>query len=270
MFGKIIQTTVSFDNHGYSKRTAQTLPPLQERKTEAGTSPPVKVKQLLDEPETVSTIETWYFNLHSVACLSDEKIWTRGNGSTIELYSTPMATLWNSLLKSITVKSGSTSSGDLLVIMYSDDNKPTKVVRYSASTQKQTIQFDDKGKPLFSNATRFITEKKNLDICVSDSWAKAVVVVNKGGKLRFRYTGYTPAPKNKTFCPRGITTDSQSHILTADIENHCVHIIDRDRHFLRFIDCGLCEPIGLCTDINDNLFVAQYRNCKVKKIKYQK
>ncbi|XP_061166023.1 uncharacterized protein LOC133174944 [Saccostrea echinata] len=306
MFGVLSSSYLTSDKHGYSMKTPQKSP-------EAGSSPPVK--QLLDEPETVTNIDTGYRdNLYNVACLSDEEIWTSGNDITMKLYSINQG----SLLKSIRTKSGntswniavtksgdlvytdywdrtvnivknekieevirlqkwrpkgvcSTSSGVLLVIMDSVDKKQTKVVCYSGSTEKQTIQFDDKGKRLYSPGSfynRYISENKNLDICVSDDRAKAVVVVNQAGKLRFRYTGHTPAPKNQPFSPLGITTDSQSHILTVDYNNHCVHIIDQDGQFLCYIDCGLSGPWGLCTDTNDNLFVAQMWNKQVKKIKY--
>ncbi|XP_061165620.1 uncharacterized protein LOC133174520 [Saccostrea echinata] len=302
LFGVLSSSSLTSDKQGYSMKTTQKSP-------EAGSSPPVK--QLLDEPEIITTIDTGYERLYNVACLSDEEIWTSGNGNTIKLFSISQGLL----LKSIRTKSGNwpcdiavskigdlvytdykdktvnivknekievvkqkkwkplgnciTSSGDLLVILMSNDRKQTKVVQYYGFIEKESIQFDDTGKPLYSDSEeKYITENKNLDICVSDNEAGAVVVVNRAGKLRFRYTGHTPAPKNQPFSPRGITTNSQSHILTADINNDCVHIIDQDKQFLFYVECGLSYPIGLCTDTNDNLFVAEWENRKVKKIKF--
>ncbi|XP_062598796.1 uncharacterized protein LOC134260236 [Saccostrea cucullata] len=299
LFGTLSSSSFTSDKHGYSLKTKQKSP-------EAGSSPPVK--QLLDKPEIVTTIDTEYKQIYSMACVSDKEIWTKGYDSIMKLYSINQG----SLLKSIRTRSGnistdiavtksgdlvyidgrdrtvdvaknekkeevikiqkhwdpirvcSTSSGDLLIIMYRDDETKTetKVVRYSGSTEKQTIQFDDKGNPLYSFSYDYygyiyMTENRNLDICVSDCLASAVVVVNQAGKLRFRYTGHTPAPNNSQFTPLGITTDSQGHILTADNYNNCVHIIDQDGQFLNYIQCELCGPWVLCTDTNDNLFVAQ-------------
>ena len=82
----------------------------------------------------------------------------------------------------------STSSGDLLVIMISYGEKQTKMVRYSGSTEKQCIQWDDQGKPLYTTGytIKYLSENRNLDICVADNLARAVVVVSAAGKLRFR------------------------------------------------------------------------------------
>lgn len=166
------------------------------------------------------------------------------------------------------------STGDLLVIMDSDDFEQTKVVRYSGSTEKQTIQWNEQGQPLFLTAKlvdfKCITENKNLDICVSDNKAKAVVVISAAGILRFKYTGLPYiSTSGEIFDPLGITTDSQGRILISDSGNCRIHIVDQDGHFLRFIDnCDFNLTGCLCVDSRDNLYVAEISSNIVKKIKY--
>lgn len=163
-----------------------------------------------------------------------------------------------------------TSTGDLLVTMSSDDDSQSKVVRYSGSTEKQTFQFDNEGKPLFSgnDNIKYITENRNNDICVADCEAAAIVVVDQYGKLRFRYTGHAIINiENGSFEPYGIATDSESRILTVD--RNLIQILDQNGQFLHFIyNCDLEDPWGLCLDDNDNLFVCEYASGNVKKIKY--
>ena len=158
--------------------------------------------------------------------------------------------------------------------MDSDNENEAKVVHYSGPVEKESIQYDDQGEPLYTTGgfanKRSLSENKNLDICVADPNAHAVTVVSAAGKLRFRYTG-RPSTTWKPFDPCGISTDSQGNILTSDGSNQCIHIIDKNCHFLRYIDsCDLHLPRGMCVDSRDNLFVAELGTGKVKKMQYYK
>nr|XP_022331796.1 tripartite motif-containing protein 3-like [Crassostrea virginica] len=139
-------------------------------------------------------------------------------------------------------------------------------------SKKQSIQWEDQSKPLYSSyGDKHLIENRNLDICVTDWAAGALVVVSSAaGKLRFNLTGPSSTPK-EPFHPHGITTDSQGNILMSEFYNHRIQIIDQDGHFLRFIHkCGLQYPLGLCVDFRNNLFVAENDTLsgKVKKLQY--
>ena len=121
------------------------------------------------------------------------------------------------------------------------NSKETKVVRYSGFEEKQSIQWDDEGQPLFSSAC-YICENINLDICMADHIARAVIVTSAAGKLRFRYSGPSFSI-DRAFTPRGSTTDSQKRIIKTDSDNDLTHITDQDGNFLIYIDnCDLKRP----------------------------
>lgn len=158
------------------------------------------------------------------------------------------------------------SIGGLLIVLDSDDDNHAKVIHFCGYRVIQTIQYDADDFPLyFAGSIKYISENRNLDICVSDCVAGAVVVVNQTGKFRFRYKGIYSENSCRPFKPFGITTDSQGWILAFDWYNQRIHILDKDGWLQCYIVCDCFDPYGVCVADKGNLFAARYYGGKVMK-----
>ncbi|XP_062584840.1 uncharacterized protein LOC134246483 [Saccostrea cucullata] len=163
-----------------------------------------------------------------------------------------------------------TKSGDILVNVYK--NKQNKILRYQGKILKQEIYRDEHRNVIFEEGyfTLFMAENNNGDICVSDRNAGIVILVDKTGRVRFRYDG-TPARREQPIDPGQIVTDSMSQIIVTDVNNNCLHILDQDGQFLGCVDnCGLDKPIGLSMDSEGRLWVGLKNSGEIKVIQYIK
>ncbi|XP_062583850.1 tripartite motif-containing protein 3-like [Saccostrea cucullata] len=164
-----------------------------------------------------------------------------------------------------------TRLGDILVSMSTTDRSHYKIVRYQGQRVTQEIDKDEHGDPIYQGGREivFVVENNNGDILASDTNADTVVVVDRTGKVRFRYD--KPPAGKKSFCPCQIVTDSMGHIIVADQFNKCLHILDQNGQFLRCVDkFGLEDPHGLCVDSEGRLWVGLYLSGKLKVIQYMK
>ncbi|XP_048780798.2 uncharacterized protein LOC125683563 [Ostrea edulis] len=163
-------------------------------------------------------------------------------------------------------------AGDILVSMVTTDYSQYKIVRHQGQRVTQEIDKDEDGNPIYQGGDYlvFVTENNNGDIVVSNINDRVVVVVDRTGKVRFRYREKPPGGQ-QPFCPEQLVTDSVGHIIVVDQLNHCLHILDQNGHLLRCVDnCGLYKPFGLSVDSEGRLWVGQYDSSEVKVIQYMK
>lgn len=163
----------------------------------------------------------------------------------------------------------SPSTGDLLIGMLSIDKKLGKVNRYNQRGKLiQTIQHNKKGLHLYITPY-YITENKNGDVVVSDYESCAVVVTERGGILRFSYTGH---PSGSELWPFAICTDALSNILVCDGLTSTVHMIDKDGQFISYLlknSLAIPTPHCLSYDLNtDYLWVGSLKENNVCVYRY--
>ncbi|XP_078330167.1 uncharacterized protein LOC144624376 [Crassostrea virginica] len=165
-----------------------------------------------------------------------------------------------------------TRSRDILIHVYKGSGPQTKnkIIRYQGQNIKEEICNDGRGNPIFKDGfnSLFMSENNTGDVCISDVNADTVVVVNKTGRVRFRYDG-TPARREISFGPRGIVTDALSQIIVTDTNNDCLHILDQNGQFMKCVDdCGLVKPLGLSLDSEGRLWSGLYGTGEIKVIEY--
>ncbi|XP_062600630.1 uncharacterized protein LOC134262271 [Saccostrea cucullata] len=165
-----------------------------------------------------------------------------------------------------------TISGDMVVSMCTTDNSHRKIVRYQGQRVTQKIDKDEHGDPIYQGGeyVMYVVGNNNGDIVASDGNADTVVVVDRTGKVRFRYNNKPPGGK-ESFFPTQIATDSMGHIIVVDQINNCLHILDQNGQFLGCVDnCELEHPMGLNVDSEGRLWVELFDSGEVKVMQYMK
>lgn len=256
----------------------------------------------------IVTIPTNYDSLYRVACVGREKAWIRGDDNAITLVDIHgsvqngivVCDSWapdisvtkhgklafsdrgtvnlfrrGRIETSVTAPEGleprgicCTKSRDILVNL--NNGIRNKIVRYQGQTVIQEIDRDKHGNPIFpkKDYMLYLSENRNGDICVSNNKARAMVVLDVTGRVRFRYEG-NAAARMRPFGPRCIVTDTLCQIIVSDMDNDCLHVLDQDGNFLCCIDnLGLDQLSGLSVDSAERLWVGSLCSGEIKVIEY--
>ena len=154
---------------------------------------------------------------------------------------------------------------DDIVVSFSNERK---VVIYCRAGQiRRTLDHIK-----FSYPCKVSANKLNQDIFICDqthnySYEGKLVAVGVDGELRFEYCG-----QGKTFSPAYVCSDWMGQILITDIDNHKVHILDKEGQLLQHVlTSQLMYPNTIDVDREGNIWVGEEvdtrRGC-VKVAKY--
>lgn len=163
-----------------------------------------------------------------------------------------------------------TKSRGILVSM--SNGRHNKIIRYEENQISQVIEKNEDGKSIFLEGIckLYVTENENGDVCVSDTNASLVIVLDITGRVRFRYDGSAAKIKGP-FNPSSLVTHSSGQTIITDNSNLCLHILDRNGTFLRCLDCfGQHRCYGLSVDMEGRLWLAFNYTNEIKVLNFLK
>lgn len=123
------------------------------------------------------------------------------------------------------------------------------------------LEFDPRGIRLFTVPYRCSVNETNNHVVVIDKYTPytgRVIGIDEKGNVQFRYSGLESGTRNKLFMPTDIKCTYHGYTLICDIDNHSVHILDRNGTFIQNIstlDVKIMHPHSLAIDSNDKLWI---------------
>lgn len=111
----------------------------------------------------------------------------------------------------------------------------------------------------------YITENVNGDITVTDWKKNAVIAVDRLGTFRFSFPG-----KDSLFDVCSVATDSLGHVIVTDYARDRIHMLNKDRRYLRIIipGGGIKRPRCVCILAYGEMMVGKGITGLAKRIKY--
>ena len=109
-------------------------------------------------------------------------------------------------------------------------------------------------------------ELPDSNICISDFANKALVIIDKNGKILKQINKPLGV---QYFYPWGLACDRLGNILSVDVKNDSVYIISQKGEIRELVgkSQGIKDPMWLAVDGDDTMWVAQYDG-NIKVVKY--